>query len=129
LLIEEENSVTIASQQQKYYFDVVLGPNASQLQVYNASCHPLLQSFFNGTHFVNSIRSQRKKNTFHLGYNCCLLAYGQTGSGKTFTMGISPTLLTTDTMCGILPRASQEVLFSVSTTLVIILSISRFFKL
>ncbi|XP_053990760.1 kinesin-like protein KIF21A isoform X2 [Hylaeus volcanicus] len=96
MFVEEDKSVTIPSQQQKYNFDVVLGPDASQLQVYNVSCHPLLEAFFNG-------------------YNCCLLAYGQTGSGKTFTMGISPTLRTTDAVCGILPRASQEIFQMIDT--------------
>ncbi|KAH0475857.1 MAG: hypothetical protein KVP17_001702 [Porospora cf. gigantea B] len=53
---------------QRYGFDAVLPPEASQSRTYACVCQPLLESFFNG-------------------FNSSVLAYGQTGSGKTYTIG------------------------------------------
>jgi len=68
-----------------YRFDAVLGPGASQQDVYEQHCRPLVEAFLSGQ-------------------NATLLAYGQTGSGKTYTMG---TAAEGDEGC--LPRALAEV--------------------
>ncbi|XP_061932410.1 kinesin-like protein Klp61F [Apis cerana] len=74
----------------KFTFDKVFGPNAKQIQVYNAVVSPLLEEVL-------------------AGYNCTVFAYGQTGTGKTFTMegtDNDPSLhWQTDTTAGIIPRS------------------------
>jgi Kinesin motor domain len=54
--------------QRDFLFDAVLGPNASQEEVYE-----------------KSVGDAVSDNIFR-GYNTTILAYGQSGSGKTFTM-------------------------------------------
>lgn len=53
---------------QRYSFDAVYGPEATQDAVY-ADASPVITSVMDG-------------------YNVCMFAYGQTGSGKTFTMEV-----------------------------------------
>jgi hypothetical protein len=55
--------------ERKFVFDAVLGPNSTQLDVYERACGDMIST------------------SIFRGYNATILAYGQTGSGKTFTMG------------------------------------------
>ncbi|XP_034445497.1 kinesin-like protein KIF3A [Hippoglossus hippoglossus] len=50
-----------------FTFDTVFGPDSKQLDVYNLTARPIIDSVFEG-------------------YNGTIFAYGQTGTGKTFTM-------------------------------------------
>ncbi|XP_068181352.1 kinesin-like protein KIF3A [Antennarius striatus] len=50
-----------------FTFDTVFGPESSQLDVYNLTARPIIDSVLEG-------------------YNGTIFAYGQTGTGKTFTM-------------------------------------------
>ena len=50
-----------------FRFDTVFGPNSKQLDIYNETARPI----------VNSVLE---------GYNGTIFAYGQTGTGKTYTM-------------------------------------------
>ncbi|GAA30509.2 kinesin family member 5, partial [Clonorchis sinensis] len=59
------NSVAVGGK--TYTFDVVLQPNATQLEVYEKSVKSIVLSVLNG-------------------YNGTIFAYGQTASGKTYTM-------------------------------------------
>uniref|UniRef100_A0A3P9KDM5 Kinesin motor domain-containing protein n=1 Tax=Oryzias latipes TaxID=8090 RepID=A0A3P9KDM5_ORYLA len=51
----------------KFTFDTVFGPDSKQLEVYNLTARPIVESVLGG-------------------YNGTIFAYGQTGTGKTFTM-------------------------------------------
>ncbi|XP_046540529.1 kinesin-like protein KIF18A isoform X2 [Equus quagga] len=51
----------------KFVFDAVFDETSTQLEVFEHTTKPILQSFLNG-------------------YNCTVLAYGATGAGKTYTM-------------------------------------------
>ncbi|XP_036114520.1 kinesin-like protein KIF18A isoform X1 [Molossus molossus] len=51
----------------KFVFDAVFDETSTQLEVFEHTTKPILQSFLNG-------------------YNCTVLAYGATGAGKTHTM-------------------------------------------
>ena len=55
------------SSHRMYTFDTVFGPNSKQLDIYNETARPI----------VNSVLE---------GYNGTIFAYGQTGTGKTYTM-------------------------------------------
>ncbi|KAH0481992.1 MAG: uncharacterized protein KVP18_004620 [Porospora cf. gigantea A] len=70
---------------QRYGFDAVLPPDASQSRTYACVCRPLLESFYNG-------------------FNSSVLAYGQTGSGKTYTIGSC--IEDTD---GLVPQALRDI--------------------
>ena len=61
------SSFSSSSSPQKYHFDGVYGPLATNQTLQEERVGPLLLSFLGG-------------------FNACVLAYGQTGSGKTFTM-------------------------------------------
>ncbi|MEQ2285889.1 Kinesin-like protein kif3a [Ameca splendens] len=50
-----------------FTFDTVFGPDSKQLDVYNLTARPIIDSVLEG-------------------YNGTIFAYGQTGTGKTFTM-------------------------------------------
>ncbi|XP_065829280.1 kinesin-like protein KIF3A isoform X2 [Oscarella lobularis] len=50
-----------------FTFDTVFGPDSKQMDVYNATARPIIDSVLEG-------------------YNGTIFAYGQTGTGKTFTM-------------------------------------------
>uniref|UniRef100_A0A8D0H2G1 Kinesin-like protein n=1 Tax=Sphenodon punctatus TaxID=8508 RepID=A0A8D0H2G1_SPHPU len=50
-----------------FTFDTVFGPESKQLDVYNLTARPIIDSVLEG-------------------YNVTIFAYGQTGTGKTFTM-------------------------------------------
>lgn len=50
-----------------FTFDTVFGPESKQLDVYNLTARPIIDSVLEG-------------------YNGTIFAYGQTGTGKTFTM-------------------------------------------
>ncbi|XP_010767283.1 kinesin-like protein KIF3A [Notothenia coriiceps] len=50
-----------------FTFDTVFGPDSKQLDVYNLTARPIVDSVLEG-------------------YNGTIFAYGQTGTGKTFTM-------------------------------------------
>ncbi|KAE8614587.1 hypothetical protein XENTR_v10008229 [Xenopus tropicalis] len=50
-----------------FTFDTVFGPDSNQLDVYNLTARPIIDSVLEG-------------------YNGTIFAYGQTGTGKTFTM-------------------------------------------
>jgi Kinesin motor domain len=54
---------------QRFTFDAVYGPQASQDAIYRDAA-PVITSVMDG-------------------YNVCMFAYGQTGSGKTYTMEVS----------------------------------------
>uniref|UniRef100_A0A3P9LGC7 Kinesin motor domain-containing protein n=1 Tax=Oryzias latipes TaxID=8090 RepID=A0A3P9LGC7_ORYLA len=51
----------------KFTFDTVFGPDSKQLDVYNLTARPIVDSVLEG-------------------YNGTIFAYGQTGTGETFTM-------------------------------------------
>eukprot|EP00941_MAST-03F_sp_MAST-3F-sp1_P004629 g4629.t1 len=55
------------SQPKAFTFDHVYGPNSKQIDIYNKTASPLVDSVLEG-------------------FNGTIFAYGQTGSGKTFTM-------------------------------------------
>jgi len=65
-------AVRTAAQEKHFKYDVVLGPEASQEDVYRNVGMPMLRHTLQG-------------------YNTCIFAYGQTGSGKTYSLqGQSP---------------------------------------
>ena len=53
----------------EFTFDRIFGPDSKQLEVFDYSAKPIIQSVMDG-------------------YNGTLLCYGQTSSGKTFTMEV-----------------------------------------
>ncbi|GIL67169.1 hypothetical protein Vafri_20615 [Volvox africanus] len=73
--------------QSDFVFDKVLGPGASQADVYTAAVSDVVADVLRG-------------------YNGTILAYGQTGAGKTYTLGN-----TAPDAIGMIPRAAAE-LFS-----------------
>ena len=56
-----------ANRDQKFAFDVVFGPNATNEDVYAGTTKDIVDVIFNG-------------------YNCSVFVYGATGAGKTHTM-------------------------------------------
>lgn len=72
----------------KFNFDYVFTPAATQKQVYEISARPTIESVMQG-------------------FNGTIFAYGQTSSGKTFTM-TGPDLMDED-MMGIIPRMVSTV--------------------
>lgn len=58
----------ILGKDKAFTYDYVFAPVSPQIEVYESSVQPLLNSLFKG-------------------YNATVLAYGQTGSGKTYSMG------------------------------------------
>lgn len=79
-------NVVNADKQNKYQFDKVFTPEATQGQVFT-ELSQLVQSSLDG-------------------YNVCVFAYGQTGSGKTYTME-GPDHMS-DESCGVIPRAMKQ---------------------
>lgn len=75
----------------EYSFDRVMGPDASQSDVY-------------------SIAAKGAVTDVLRGFNATVLAYGQTGAGKTHTLGCAPKA---DSI-GIIPRAISEVFAQVN---------------
>ncbi|EFN53103.1 hypothetical protein CHLNCDRAFT_26240, partial [Chlorella variabilis] len=69
----------------EFEFDRVLGPSASQSDVYHAAVKPIVEDVLNG-------------------YNGTLMAYGQTGAGKTYSLSS----IAADAI-GMIPRAAAEV--------------------
>eukprot|EP00392_Amoebophrya_sp_AT5.2_P011082 g11157.t1 len=61
-------SIGNASNRQRYTFDYVFGTDATQQQIFDTCCRPLVAGVFDGL-------------------NASLLAYGQTSAGKTYTLG------------------------------------------
>uniref|UniRef100_A0A672MYW7 Kinesin-like protein n=1 Tax=Sinocyclocheilus grahami TaxID=75366 RepID=A0A672MYW7_SINGR len=62
------NKLEMTSEPPKTFtFDTVFGPDSKQLDVYNLTARPIIDSVLEG-------------------YNGTIFAYGQTGTGKTFTM-------------------------------------------
>uniref|UniRef100_A0A671MMX0 Kinesin-like protein n=1 Tax=Sinocyclocheilus anshuiensis TaxID=1608454 RepID=A0A671MMX0_9TELE len=62
------NKLDMTSEPPKTFtFDTVFGPDSKQLDVYNLTARPIIDSVLEG-------------------YNGTIFAYGQTGTGKTFTM-------------------------------------------
>ncbi|PRW45489.1 Kinesin-related 3 [Chlorella sorokiniana] len=68
-----------------FEFDRVLGPSASQSDVYHAAVKPIVEDVLNG-------------------YNGTLMAYGQTGAGKTYSLSS----IAADAI-GMIPRAAAEI--------------------
>ena len=82
---------TYTLQQQEFAFDGVLGPSATQADVYDIAAKSAVKDVLQG-------------------YNATLLAYGQSGSGKTHTLGsIEPNAV------GIIPRALGDIFSSLET--------------
>ncbi|KAJ4458278.1 putative Kinesin heavy chain [Paratrimastix pyriformis] len=81
-----DNSVRVScgDQDKLFFFDNVLGPDASQAMVYRSLCRSLIEDAFNGI-------------------NGCIIAYGQTGAGKTYTL-----CELKNGHSGIIPRAMQD---------------------
>jgi hypothetical protein len=65
--INDEPQV-ILGKDKAFTYDFVFSQHSPQIEVYEQSVQPLLNSLFSG-------------------YNATVLAYGQTGSGKTYSMG------------------------------------------
>lgn len=85
LFIHREGSYT-----SEFAFDGVLGPSATQADVYEVAAKPAVADVLRG-------------------YNATLMAYGQTGAGKTHTLGsIQPDAV------GIIPRALGEIFDSIT---------------
>ncbi|XP_018804906.1 PREDICTED: kinesin-like protein Nod isoform X1 [Bactrocera latifrons] len=72
-----------------FTFDKVLGPNASQEQL-----------FLDVSFLVEKVKQ---------GYNCTALAYGQTGTGKSYSMGLNSNACDAE-FVGIIPRCLREIL-------------------
>ncbi|XP_050332012.1 kinesin-like protein Nod [Bactrocera neohumeralis] len=72
-----------------FTFDKVLGPNASQEQL-----------FRDVSFLVEKVKQ---------GYNCTALAYGQTGTGKSYSMGLNYNACDGE-FVGIIPRCLKEIL-------------------
>lgn len=71
--------------QSTFAFDKILGPEATQHDVYNMAVRDVVEDVLNG-------------------YNGTVMAYGQTGAGKTHTLGnVQPTAI------GMIPRAVAEI--------------------
>ncbi|RLN96443.1 hypothetical protein BBJ28_00015896, partial [Nothophytophthora sp. Chile5] len=70
-----------------FTFDQVFGATSTQLDVYNATAKPLVESALGG-------------------YNCTCFVYGQTGSGKTFSMEGVPGDADYE---GIIPRVMTDI--------------------
>merc|ERR1719473_2629400 len=70
-----------------FTFDDVFPPNTAQVDLYNATAKPILDSVLEG-------------------YNGTIFAYGQTGTGKTFTMeGVN----TPEELKGVIPRSFNQI--------------------
>ncbi|XP_014678184.1 PREDICTED: kinesin-like protein KIF3A [Priapulus caudatus] len=70
-----------------FTFDTVFGPDAKQVDIYNQTARPIVDSVLEG-------------------YNGTIFAYGQTGTGKTFTMeGVR----TVPELCGIIPNSFAHI--------------------
>jgi len=67
MLEEDENRVTIMDGRQVFNFDCVFESNATQEDVYQEICYPLVESCFEG-------------------FDCTVFTYGARGSGKTHSM-------------------------------------------
>ncbi|XP_065186988.1 kinesin-like protein KIF3A [Sycon ciliatum] len=74
-------------QQRQFTFDTVFGPDSKQVNVYNLTARPI----------VNSVLE---------GYNGTIFAYGQTGTGKTYTMEGDRRNPET---CGIIPNSFAHI--------------------
>lgn len=74
-----------------FTFDKVLGPNASQEQL-----------FLDIRVLVEKVKK---------GYNCTALAYGQTGTGKSYSMGLNSNACDGE-FVGIIPRCLREILIT-----------------
>ncbi|XP_077526588.1 kinesin-like protein KIF11 [Haemaphysalis longicornis] len=76
-----------------FTFDRVFGPEAKQIDVYQAVMGPTIAEVM-------------------MGYNCTVFAYGQTGTGKTFTMegerSNANLCWAEDPSAGIIPRTLQQ---------------------
>lgn len=72
---------------QRFKFDRIYDPTATQEDVFDGICKPMLGEYF-------------------MGYNCCVMCYGQTGSGKSFTQtgGIQ-----SYSQRGLMPRALESI--------------------
>ena len=81
----EGDAVTVASGEEEagFSFDVCLGMEADQRDVYDALVSEPMEALFEG-------------------YNSTILAYGQTGSGKTYSM------VGTEDEPGLIPRFARE---------------------
>jgi hypothetical protein len=66
---ETQQVTALLAAGRQFEFDAVLGPNATQEEVYERSV------------------SDAVRRNISRGYNTTIIAYGQTGGGKTFTMG------------------------------------------
>ncbi|XP_043839764.1 LOW QUALITY PROTEIN: kinesin-like protein KIF27 [Dromiciops gliroides] len=78
-----------------FTFDFVFGKNSTQDEVYSTCIKPLVASLIEG-------------------YNATVFAYGQTGSGKTYTIGGGHIASVAEDKKGIIPRAIQDLVQSIS---------------
>lgn len=72
-----------------FTYDYVFDLDSTQIQIYEACVHKLIEGCLNG-------------------YNATVLAYGQTGSGKTYSMGTGFDVDVCEEERGIIPRAVQQ---------------------
>lgn len=73
-----------------FVFDYVLGPQATQHEIYQTLVDPLVEKMLAGFH-------------------CTVLAYGQSGNGKTYTMGLHSTMNDNEEQAGIVIRTLREI--------------------
>ncbi|XP_011183412.2 kinesin-like protein Nod [Zeugodacus cucurbitae] len=85
----EANPNILFADGRPFIFDKVLGPHASQEQLFRA---------------INFLVGKVKN-----GYNCTALAYGQTGTGKSYSMGLNSNACEGE-FVGIIPRCLKEML-------------------
>ncbi|KAJ4781282.1 kinesin-like protein [Rhynchospora pubera] len=88
-IVQKLSGKSLAIGDRKFSFDSVLGPQASQEDVFKSVGLPLVQNALDG-------------------YNTSLVCYGQTGSGKTYTMWGPPSAMVggnpLNTNLGVAPR-------------------------
>ena len=85
LTVHAAHRQLIVGKDRAFTFDFVFGDQATQQQVYDEACAPLVDACMQG-------------------YNATVFAYGQTGSGKTFTMGSGSLAGVAEAQRGVVPR-------------------------
>lgn len=84
MVLQRNRNASVA--QTDFKFDKVLGPEATQADVYGAAVKPIVEAVMKG-------------------YNGTIMAYGQTGAGKTYTLS---SVQSADNI-GMMPRAAAEI--------------------